>query len=92
MNRFSLAHIVYLIGIMATFSLIASVPCIGQAEVGTLSGTVFDTEGKPISGFTINLSPAFKISKTNENGTFTFTDVPAGQIQIMIPPQQFGGK
>ena len=90
MNRFSLTYIVYLIGIMATFSLIASVPCIGQAEASTLSGTVLDTEGKPISGFTINLSPAFKISKTDENGVFTFTDVPAGTVQVMIPPRQFG--
>ena len=89
MNRFSLTYIVYLIGIMATFSLIASVPCIGQVETGTLSGTVLDTEGKQISGFTINLSPAFKISKTDENGAFTFTDVPAGRVQIMIPPRQF---
>ena len=90
MNRFSLTYIVYLIGIMVTFSLIASVPCIGQVETRTLSGTVLDTGGKPISGFTINLSPAFKISKTNENGAFTFTDVPAGPVQIMIPPRQFG--
>lgn len=90
MNRFSLAYIVYLIGIMATFSLIASVPCIGQAEAGTLSGTVLDTEGKPISEFTINLSPVFQTSKTDENGGFSFTNVPAGPVQVMIPPRQFG--
>ena len=90
MNRFSLAYILYLIGIMATFSLIAPVPCIGQAEAGTLSGTVLDTEGKPISGFTINLSPVFKILKTDENGAFTFTNVPAGPVQVIIPPRQFG--
>lgn len=90
MNRFSLTYIVYLIGIMATFSFIVSGPCIGQAEAGTLSGTVLDTEGKPISGFTINLSPVFQMSKTDENGAFSFTNVPAGPVQIMIPPQQAG--
>ena len=90
MNRFSLTYIVYLIGIMATFSFIVSVPCIGQTEAGTLSGTVLDTEGKPISGFTINLSPVFQMSKTDENGAFSFTNVPAGPVQIMIPPQQAG--
>jgi len=90
MNRFCLTYILYLIGNMVTFSFIVSIPCIGQAEAGTLSGTVLDTEGKPISGFTINLSPAFKTAKTDENGVFTFTDVPAGPVQVVISPRRFG--
>ena len=90
MNRLSLIHIIYFIGIAVAFSVFALVPCIAQAEAATLSGVVLDTERKRIAGFTINLSPVFQMSKTDENGVFTFTDVPAGPVQIMIPPQQFG--
>ena len=30
------------------------------------------------------------MAKTDENGAFTFTNVPAGPAQIMIPPQPLG--
>ena len=90
MNRLRFIHIIYFIGIAIALSLFALVPCIAQAEAATLSGIVLDTEKKPIAGFTINLSPVFQMSKTNKKGAFTFTDVPPGPVQIMIPPQQFG--
>ena len=90
MNRLSFIHIIHFIRIAIALSLFALVPCIVQAEAATLSGVVLDTEGKPIAGFTINLSPVFQMSKADEKGAFTFTDVPAGPVQIMIPPQQFG--
>ena len=89
MNRLNFRCIIYLIGVAVVLSGIASIPRIAQAESGTLSGVVLDTERKPIAGFSINLSPVFKVLKTDENGAFTFTDVPAGPVQIMIPPQQF---
>ena len=85
MNRLRFIHIIYFIAI--AFFLFALVPCIAQAAAATLSGVVLDTEKKPIAGFTINLSPVFQMSKTDENGAFTFTDVPAGPVQIVIPPQ-----
>lgn len=87
MNRIGFTHVVFLIG-MIGFCLITSNPCMAQGETGTLSGTVVDKNGKPIPDFTINLSPAFQISKTDEKGIFTFTNVPAGQVQITIPVQQ----
>ena len=90
MNRLNFIHIISFIGTTVALSLIALVPCIAQEETGTLSGVVVDTEGKPLDGFTINLSPVFQMSKTDANGAFTFTNVPAGPVQIMIPPQQFG--
>ena len=90
MDRLNFIHIICLIGIVVSLPLIASVLCIAQEETGTLSGVVLDTKGKPIAGFTINLSPVFQMSKTDENGAFRFTDVPAGPVQIMIPPPQFG--
>ena len=89
MHRLNFTHIMSFIGTIIALSLIALVPCIAQEETGALSGVVVDTEGKPIAGFTINLSPVFQMSKTDENGAFTFTNVPAGPVQIMIPPQQF---
>ena len=90
MNRLNFIYIIHFIGIAIAPSLFALGPCIAQAETATLSGVVLDTEGKPIAGFTISLSPVFQMSKTDENGVFTFTDVPPGPVQIMIPPQQFG--
>ena len=90
MNRLNFIHIIPFIGTTVALSFLALVPCIAQEETGTLSGVVVDTEGKPIAGFTINLSPVFQMSKTDANGAFTFTNVPAGPVQIMIPPQQFG--
>ena len=90
MHRLNFIHIMSFVGTAVALSLIALVPCIAQEETGTLSGVVVDTEGKPIAGFNISLSPVFQMSKTNENGAFTFTDVPTGPVQIMIPPQQFG--
>ncbi len=89
MDRLNFMRIICLIGIVVSLPLIASAPCIAQEETGTLSGVVVDTEGKPIAGFNISLSPVFQISKTDENGAFTFTDIPAGPVQIMIPPPQF---
>ena len=87
MNRLDFALVVFVIG-MIGFCLITSNPCMAQGETGTLSGIVVDKNGKPIPGFTINLSPAFQISKTDEKGAFTFTNVPAGQVQVAIPVQQ----
>ena len=90
MNRLNFIHIICLIGIVVAFVLTAWFPCIAQTKTATLSGVVVDTGGKPIPGFTINLSPVFQMLETDENGAFTFTNVPAGPVQIMIPPQQFG--
>ena len=89
MNRLNFVHIVCLIGIVVSFSVIASPACIAEEKTGTLSGVVLDTKGKPISGFSISLSPIFQISKTDEKGAFTFTDIPAGRVQILIPVQSF---
>ena len=89
MNRLNFGHIVCLIGIVVSFSVIVSPACIAEEKTGTLSGVVLDTKGEPISGFSISLSPVFQISKTNKKGAFTFTDIPAGRVQILIPVQQF---
>ncbi|RKU09642.1 hypothetical protein C6503_21040 [Candidatus Poribacteria bacterium] len=90
MNRLNFIHIICRIGIVVSLVLTAWIPCVAQEETATLSGIVVDTEGKPIPGFTINLSPVFQMSEADENGAFTFTNVPLGPVQIMIPPQQFG--
>ena len=89
MDRLNFMPIVCLIGIVVSFSGIVSPACIAEEKTGTLSGVVLDTKGEPISGFSISLSPIFQISKTDENGVFTFTDISAGRVQILIPVQQF---
>ena len=87
MNHLKFTHLASLVGIVIMLPLIASVPCIAQQET-KLSGTVLDTEGKPIAGFAIGLLQGSLISTTDEKGAFTFTNVPAGPIQIAIPAQQ----
>ena len=86
MNHLSFTHITYLFGVVIVLSLIAFVPCIAQNGT-TLSGTVVDTEGEPIAGFAIGLLQGSLISVTDEKGTFTFTNIPAGPVQIAIPAQ-----
>ena len=86
MNHLNFTRVAYLFGVVMVLSLIASVPCIAQNGT-TLSGTVLDTEGKPIAGFAIGLLQGSLISKTDEKGTFTFTNIPAGAVQIAIPAQ-----
>ena len=89
MSYLSLTHIVCRIGIVVSLPLIALVPCIAEEETGILSGVVLDMEGKPIPGFTVVLaSILFMKSETDENGVFTFTNVPAERIQILIPSQR----
>ena len=86
MNHLNFTRVAYLFGVVMVLSLIASVPCIAQNGT-TFSGTVLDTEGKPIAGFAIGLLQGSLISKTDEKGTFTFTNIPAGAVQIAIPAQ-----
>ena len=90
MNRLNFIHMICRIGIVVLFVLTAWLPGVAQEKTATLSGVVVDTAGKPIPGFTINLSPVFQMSEADENGAFTFTNVPPGPVQIMIPPKQFG--
>ena len=86
MNHLSFTRIAYLFGVVMVLSLIASVPCLAQNRT-TLSGTVVDTEGKPIAGFAIGLLQGSLISVTDEKGAFTFTNIPAGPVQIALPTQ-----
>jgi len=90
MNLLNFIHIICRIGIVVPLVLTAWLPCVAQEKTATLSGIIVDTAGKPIPGFTINLSPVFQMSEADENGAFTFTNVPPEPVQIMIPPQQFG--
>ena len=86
MNRLNFIRIICLTGIVVLLILTAWVPCIAEEKTAALSGIVVDTEGKPIPGFTISLLPVVQVLKTDENGVFTFTNVPVGPVQIMIPP------
>ena len=86
MNHRSFTHIAYLFSVVIVLFLVASVPCIAQNGTA-LSGTVLDMEGKPIAGFAIGLLQGSLISMTDEKGAFTFTNIPAGPVQIAIPTQ-----
>lgn len=88
MNRLRFMHVVCFIGIAVSLLLITLIPCIAREETRILSGVVLDMDGEPITGFIVALSsfPLMK-SKTDENGAFTFTDVPAGPVRFVIPVQ-----
>ncbi|MYB00203.1 hypothetical protein F4X90_11080 [Candidatus Poribacteria bacterium] len=99
MPRLRFMCVVCLIGIAVSLPLITLIPCIAEEDAGILSGVILDMNGKPIPGFIVVLSAspflsAFPIEKlnleklkTDENGAFTFTNVPAEPIQILIPVQ-----
>mgnify|MGYP000629376449 CR=1 FL=1 len=49
--------------------------------VGSINGTVFDAEGKPVSGAIVQI--AGQSIASDENGAFSLTDVPVGQQRII---------
>ena len=74
----------YLLCILYLY-LFISISCLAQGQTGTLSGTVLDKNGEPVQGFTITLSNSPMLSKTNEKGEFTFSNLHNVPIQFTIP-------
>lgn len=86
MNRLTWIYVTFLIGIIGICNSIPT-QCAAQENTGTLSGAVVDKNGKPLKEFYIKIISPFQIVKTDENGSFTFTNVPVEQVQIAIPVQ-----
>ncbi|UCE38084.1 MAG: right-handed parallel beta-helix repeat-containing protein [Thermoplasmata archaeon] len=51
---------------------------------GSISGTVTDEDGEPISGVKVKLVDTTFSATTNENGDFTLTDMPAGTYDLSL--------
>jgi vitamin B12 transporter len=61
-------------------------------QAGTLSGQVVDTLGARVAGATVTLSrdgSQVSESKSGEEGTFTFPNLPAGRYQVTATAQGF---
>ena len=70
-------------------ALVAAVPAFAwAADTGTMSGTVFDQDGQPVSGAVVKASgpnlPAGRTVVTGANGTFRFEYLLAGQYDVTI--------
>ncbi len=63
---------------------------LGQAPNATrwkISLTVFDDKNEPLRKAFISLSPPSLQGLTDDSGTYTFNDVPAGYYSLWISPQ-----
>ena len=52
------------------------------AETGSISGTVKDENGGPISGATVTVVDTSHSDTTGSDGTYTITDIPAGTYDV----------
>jgi hypothetical protein len=60
---------------------------LGAQSPGTLSGTILGPEGNPLPGVTVTAkSPVSqrKTAETQQNGTFTISNLPSGSYNIEI--------
>ena len=70
-------------------ALVVAVPALAWgADTGTISGTVFDQDGQPVSGAVVKASgpnlPAGRTVVTGANGTFRFEYLLAGEYDVAI--------
>src|SRR5215813_10103958 len=70
-------------------ALLVTVPALAwAADTGTVSGTVFDQDGQPVSGAVVKASgpnlPAGRTVVTGANGTFRFEYLLAGEYDVAI--------
>ncbi|OQP62745.1 hypothetical protein A3860_27450 [Niastella vici] len=49
-----------------------------------LSGTLLDNAGKPVAGAAVALAPVMRYTATDNNGIFSFNDVPPGNYTLVI--------
>src|SRR5690242_21202853 len=70
-------------------ALVVAIPAlVWAADTGTISGSVFDRDGQPVSGAMVKASgpnlPAGRIVVTGANGTFRFEYLLAGEYEVVI--------
>ena len=73
---------------------IAVLPCAqAQQTLGSITGTVTDTSGGAISGATVTLvgdeTKLTRTQKTNENGSYTFVNLPIGHYTLTFAQPGF---
>ena len=58
--------------------------CSSQVTKGTISGTVVDNGGAVLKGAQLKLLPLGMTAVTDEQGEFTFIDIPVGAYTISV--------
>lgn len=66
--------------IAASSFLLATSPAIA----GEVKGAVYDADGMPVSGMTVAIDGTELGAVTDENGSYRFADVPAGEHRITV--------
>ena len=65
--------------------LFTSLPILSDAQTkGNLNGMVTDQQGKPLSGVTIRLEPDQQMLQTENNGSYNFKNLYAGDYTIQV--------
>ena len=60
------------------------VPAIALAQTGTIQGTVYNNDTKaPLAGAEVRILQTDELQKTDENGKFVFSTVPAGTYTLV---------
>jgi vitamin B12 transporter len=71
----------------------AAWPPIAAAQTASLSGRIIDNQGGAINGAVVSLTsaagPAARTTRTGVDGTFTFEEVPAGRVSLVIEAPGF---
>src|SRR5688500_2102017 len=67
-----------------TVILLLSTSTLQAQQAGSITGTIIDTDKSELPGMTVVLSPLGKSTITDENGTFFFTAIPAGNYTITV--------
>jgi len=74
-------------------ALILSVGAFGQAESGTITGTVHDPSGAVVVGATVTAknvaTSAQRTAQTGNLGQYNFTGIPAGTYEIDVTSGNF---
>lgn len=60
----------------------AGAPGASAVDTGSIAGIVVDATGTPVSGATVDTTPATVVHSTGADGRFTFTSVPVGAYTI----------
>lgn len=80
-----LIHLFILLGILASLP-----PKVyGQKPTGHLQGVVMDTEGIPVPYVTLFIQEAVKGTSSNQEGSFTLNEIPAGSYTMRVSCQGY---
>lgn len=81
------------VGLLVTFALAAAFPSYAQSGRGTLTGSVKDTNGAILQGAALTLTGTNTGSryeaKANEEGLFTFPELPPGTYTLSVASPGF---